>query len=154
MLDRLITMVRAGAARDESVDGPDRALQLAVAALLVEAALMDGRFESTERDTIRRLVIERLDVPAGDADALIEDAEHAVDESGELWGFAKVVKDSYDEAARIGMIEMLWEVAYADGVLDAFEANLLRRIAGLIYVPDRESGEARKRVLARLGIDD
>jgi uncharacterized tellurite resistance protein B-like protein len=45
---------------------------------------------------------------------------------------------------------MLWEVAYADGQLHDYEASLLRRIAGLIYVGDRESGEARKRVLARL----
>ena len=50
------------------------------------------------------------------------------------------------------MIEMLWEVAYADGVLSKYEANLVRRIAGLIYVSDRDSGIARKRVMARLGI--
>jgi len=50
------------------------------------------------------------------------------------------------------VIEMLWEVAYADGQLHDYEANLLRRITGLLYVSDRESGEARKRVLARLGL--
>jgi uncharacterized tellurite resistance protein B-like protein len=46
----------------------------------------------------------------------------------------------------------MWEVVYADGVLDDYEANLLRRVAGLIYVPDRQSGEARQRVINRLGI--
>jgi uncharacterized tellurite resistance protein B-like protein len=51
------------------------------------------------------------------------------------------------------MIEMLWEVVYADGRLDDYEANLMRRIAGLIYVSDGESGSARKRVLDRLGLD-
>jgi uncharacterized tellurite resistance protein B-like protein len=49
------------------------------------------------------------------------------------------------------MIEMLWEVVYADGNVDHLEANLLRRVAGLLYVTDRESGEARKRVLDRKG---
>ena len=49
------------------------------------------------------------------------------------------------------LIEKMWEIVYADGVLDDYEANLLRRVAGLIYVPDRESGAARQRVLARLG---
>ncbi len=44
----------------------------------------------------------------------------------------------------------MWEVVYADGVLDDYEANLLRRVAGLIYVPDRQSGEARQRVINRL----
>jgi len=48
------------------------------------------------------------------------------------------------------MIEMLWEVAYADGSLHDFESNMLRRVAGLLYVTDRESGDARKRVVARL----
>ena len=48
---------------------------------------------------------------------------------------------------RVGIIEMLWEVAYADGVLDPHEDMLLRQIAGLIHVPDRERGLARKRAL-------
>jgi uncharacterized tellurite resistance protein B-like protein len=47
---------------------------------------------------------------------------------------------------------VVWEVAYADGSLHDYEASVLRRITGLLYVSDRESGEARKRVLARLGL--
>ena len=50
------------------------------------------------------------------------------------------------------MIEMLWEVVFADGKEHAFEANLVRRVTGLIYVTDHESGSARKRVRARLGL--
>ena len=53
-----------------------------------------------------------------------------------------------DEVSRV--IEMAWEVAYADGELHDHEANLLRRLGGLLYVSDRERGDARKRVLARL----
>ena len=51
---------------------------------------------------------------------------------------------------RIELIEMIWEVVYADGELHDYEANLLRRLGGLLYVSDRERGDARKRVLARL----
>ena len=47
------------------------------------------------------------------------------------------------------MIEMLWDVVYADGDLDDFEANMMRAVTGLLYVSDRDSGDARKRVLAR-----
>ena len=57
-----------------------------------------------------------------------------------------------DEEERIGVIEMLWEVAYADGELHDYEASLLRRVAGLLYVSDRANGEARLRVMAKLGI--
>jgi len=53
----------------------------------------------------------------------------------------------------VELIEMLWEVAYADRVLDEYEDSLLRRVGGLIYVPDRERATARQRVLKRLGLD-
>ena len=53
---------------------------------------------------------------------------------------------------RVGILELLWEVVYADGTLHDYEASLLRRVAGLLYVSDRESGEARLRVMERLGI--
>jgi uncharacterized tellurite resistance protein B-like protein len=64
-----------------------------------------------------------------------------------------VIKDSFDQEERVELMEMLWEVVYADGALHHLEANLMRRIAGLIFVPDRESGEARKRALSKLGLD-
>ena len=51
------------------------------------------------------------------------------------------------------LIELLWEVVYSDGSLHAYESNLLRRIGGLIYVSDRDRGDARKRVLQRLSAE-
>ena len=54
---------------------------------------------------------------------------------------------------RVGILELLWEVVYADGQLHDYEASLLRRVAGLLYVSDRESGEARLRVMGRLGTE-
>ncbi|MDJ0949298.1 MAG: TerB family tellurite resistance protein [Alphaproteobacteria bacterium] len=125
-------------------------LQLAVAALLIEAARMDGEFGADERDVIRRAITERLEI--ADADALIAEAEQMAAEAGEYWSFARVAKNSFDYDERVELIEMLWEVAYADGELHDYEANLLRRITGLLYVSDRDSGAARKRVLERFGL--
>ena len=71
----------------------------------------------------------------------------------ELFHFTRIVNERLSPEQRVELIEMLWEVAYADGVLDQYEDSLLRRIGGLIYVPDRERGMARQRVLARLGLD-
>ena len=59
------------------------------------------------------------------------------------------MRNHFSEEERVKMIEMLWEVVYADGDLDDFEANMMRSVTGLLYVSDRESGDARKRVLAR-----
>ena len=71
-------------------------------------------------------------------------AENAV----EMSRFTSLLRDQFDHEERIEMIEMLWHVVYVDGKIHDHEANLLRRVAGLLYVSDRESGEARKRVVS------
>ena len=153
MLQRLKSFVGGSGGGEAKAAGPDE-LHLAVAVMLVEAARMDERFDERERAAIARLIETRLELPADDAGALVDAAEEVAEEMGELWTFARVVKDRYSHDERVEMIEMLWEVAYADGELHHYEANLLRRIAGLIYVSDRESGLARKRAVQRLGITD
>jgi len=85
---------------------------------------------------------------------MIEEAEQAVQETGQLYGFTRVIKDRYTPEERVRMIEWLWQVAFADGNVDMFESNLIRRIAGLIYVSDVDRGRAKKRVQARLGINE
>tara|TARA_S200000501_G_C20547031_1_gene622707 strand:+ start:141 stop:614 length:474 start_codon:yes stop_codon:yes gene_type:complete len=124
----------------------------AAAALLVEMAVMDGAFDTNERETIVRLISDRFDLNILDVADLVAEAEVAVSGSVELFSFTKILRDDFDHSDRIKMIEMLWEVAYADGILHDFEANLIRRATGLLHVSDRESGVARKRVLERLDI--
>ena len=84
----------------------------------------------------------------------MEEGRKFVADSSDLYGFTRIIKDNFSEEERIRMIEMLWEVAYSDGERHHFEANLVRRVAGLIYVSDRESGEARKRVFKTLGLNE
>ena len=128
-------------------------LQLAAAALLVEAARMDDHFDADEREVIGTVLSRRLELGPAAVEELIAAADLRVDTSSQIYGFARTVKDWFSQAERIELIEMLWEVVYADGTLHHYEANLLRRIAGLIYVSDRESGAARKVALRRLGIE-
>ena len=132
-----------------NAEGP---IAAAAAALLVEMAVMDGAFDTNERETVVRLISERFDLNISDVADLVTDAEAAVSSSVELFSFTKILRDDFDHSDRIKMIEMLWEVAYADGILHDFEANLIRRATGLLHVSDRESGVARKRVLERLDI--
>ena len=127
---------------------------LAAAALLMEAALLDGNFADKERGAILSILQRNFTLSMGDAEALVAEAEKAQAEANHLVRFTRAIKDAYGPDERAAMLEMLWEVAYADGVLHHYEANLLRRISGLLYVSDREAGAARKRVLARLGLDD
>ena len=124
---------------------------LAAAALLVHAATVDAHFGDDERRTIMRLIESRLELTAEESRTLFDAALEAVDRSIQLHGFTHAVKNGFSYDERVELIEMLWEVVYADGKLDEFESQLMRRIGGLIYVDDRDRGIARKRVLERLG---
>lgn len=127
-------------------------LELAAAALLVEAAVLDGEFDDNERATIERLLKDHFKVDEAEAKSLVADAEQTIAKSNELYTLTRTIKDHMEIDERVQIMEMLWEVAYADGEVHHYESNLVRRLAGLLYVPDRESGEARKRVMARLGL--
>jgi len=132
----------------------DAPVQMAVAALLIEAALFDGHFDDRERKQILKLLRARFALSEMAAQTLCEQAQIWAEDPNNLHRFTKTVKDAMPHEERVELIEMLWEVAYADGRIDDFEANLLRRIGGLIYVSDRERGQAQKRVLSRLAIDE
>lgn len=149
MIDRIAALFRADRAPDEDDKHGTDELQLAAAALLVEAAAMDETFDAAERRKILALIERRFTVTPEEAAALIELAEAEIADSAHLYRFTRVVNDQFSPEERIELIEMLWEVAYADGHVHAYESNLLRRIAGLIYVSDRDSGLARQRVRAR-----
>ncbi|HEY9080399.1 TerB family tellurite resistance protein [Magnetovibrio sp.] len=125
-------------------------LQRAAAALLVEAAVMDGTFGEDERAVVLRLLKDRFDLSVSETETLLGEAETAISESNELYTLTRTIKENFEHSERVELIEMLWEVAYADGELHDYESNLVRRLSGLLYVSDRDSGEARKRVLERL----
>ena len=152
MLDRLRRLLTGGPPVAQPAAHSFEERQLAAAALMVEAATMDGTLGADERGRIGRSIQDRFGLSADEAADLIAEAEQAVAASVQWHGFTSAIKDGFDHAERVELIEMLWEVVYADGQLHDYEASLLRRIAGLLYVSDRESGEARKRVLARLGV--
>lgn len=150
MLDR----IKALFAPEEATAPPPahHDVELAAAALLVVAAEQDGLFCDDERGHVEAVLARRFDHLDGEEIAeLVEQAEQLVADSAQILRFTRTIKDRFTPEQRIEMVELLWEVVYADGELDDHEATLMRRIGGLVYVTDRERGEARKRVLRRLG---
>ncbi|MEM7443724.1 MAG: TerB family tellurite resistance protein [Pseudomonadota bacterium] len=139
----------------EPVSEEDRAadLRLAAAALLVEQARMDETIDDSEHDRIVELVRWRFKLGEEEAAELVQSAEGLTSGPAQWYGLTAKIKNAFNQDERIQMIEMLWDVAYADGKLDDMEANLIRRIAGLLYVDDRDSGRAHKRVLQRYGVE-
>ena len=151
MIDSILGWL-TGASPDGAAP-PREELQLALAALLVEAAYSDDHFEPAERSVIARLLSCRFKLSQPEAQALLAAGEAEAGRAAELFRFTRVVNERLSPEQRVELVEMLWEVAYADGVLDQYEDSLLRRVGGLIYVTDRERGMARQRVLKRRGLD-
>lgn len=152
MIDKLKAFLFQGDAGSAEAHSDAEATQTAAAVLLAEAALMDGHLGDDERDSITTLIGRRFGITAADARALVERAVGEAKQSAELYGYARTLKDRFSYEERIELMEMLWEVVYADGDLHDYEANLMRRLAGLLYVEDQDSGAARKRAMERLGL--
>ncbi|MEM7777948.1 MAG: TerB family tellurite resistance protein [Pseudomonadota bacterium] len=144
MLDRLMDFL-SGTNEEPGIVQTD--LDLAVAALLVEAARMDDVFDDAERATIEGLLAKRFELSESDAATLVARADERVQASAQYFRFTHEIVQRMSEEERGGVIEMLWRVAYADGELDPHEDALIRQIAGLIHVTDRDRARARQRAL-------
>ena len=111
---------------------------------------MDASFDEVERRRILDILPRRFSLSPDEAETLLAAAEDKADGSVQILGFTRAVKDNYSYEERIALVEMLWEVVLADGRVDAHEAQLMRRIGGLIYVSDRDGAIARRRAAQRL----
>ncbi len=127
-------------------------VKLASAALLARAAWLDGKLDAAEEVALNRLMVERFSINETEAKEIIAEATEDVDNGNDIYKYTKVVRNSFDNSERVALMEMLWQLVYSDGELHDFEATLMRRLAGLLYVDDRESGAARKRALKKLGV--
>lgn len=134
---------------DTPAAAPAPDLRLSVAVLLLEAARQDDTFDARERAKIESLLISRFALSQAECAALMAAAEIRASQMTQLHGHTSHIAQAMSPDERVQLIEMLWDVAYADDVLDPEEDLLIRRIAGLIYVSDRERVLARQRVLAR-----
>ena len=123
--------------------------RLSVAVLMVEAALQDEHFCERERGMIRTLLMRRFNLSAGEYAQLIECAEQQNKLMVQLLGHTSDIAEAMAMAERVEMIGMLWDVAYADDKLHPEEELLIRRIAGLVSVGDRDRVVARQDAVAR-----
>ncbi len=148
MLDKLRALL---AGREENRTGEEPAdLPLAVAALLVEAARADETYAEEEKTIIDAALGEKFSLTPEAARDLRSRAEAAQAEAFDLHQFTKQAK-TMPHGEKIALIETLWRVVLSDAERDQYEDALIRRICGLIYIDDRESGEARQRIAAAIG---
>jgi len=125
-------------------------LRLAAAALLVHASAIDGKVDPAERRKLKTLLQERFDLDGNAVRQLLAEAGEREAESVDLYRFTSVLCRELGQDGRKRIIEMLWEVALADGVLHEFEAHLVWRAAELLGVSTRDRVTLRKAVESRL----
>jgi uncharacterized tellurite resistance protein B-like protein len=142
---RLLTGPDAGHLPDERNDPA-----FALAVLLIETAHSDDRVTEREQRVIERALARRFQLQPFETARLVQAAAEGSVRATDLYNFTRIVVQHFSEEERIGIIEMLWDVAYSDGELTGDEDTLIRRVAGLLYVPDTDRGEAKRRARERL----
>jgi uncharacterized tellurite resistance protein B-like protein len=125
---------------------PDTDARLALAALLVRIARSDNDYAQSEIDRIDRILAARYALSPFEATALRRQAEGLEAEAPDTVRFTRAIKDAVPYEDRLAVIGALWQVALADGDRDTQEDTMMRMVANLLGVTDRDSNIARQRV--------
>ena len=116
-----------------------------VAALLIHAAKIDENYSEVEKKIIKKAIMDINNIADSDAEKLISLAEKKESEQNQIIEFTKEIKN-YPMEFRLKIIEVIWKIVYSDGTNDAYEANLIRRICGLLYISGKDNGNIKIKV--------
>ena len=122
-------------------------IEEAVVVLLLRAANIDGKKDEQEIEAIKRLIIQQFDYDEEKADMLITSASEKEESSADLFEWSKIINDHYDLDSKKIVFSMMCEIICADGLIDPFESNLIRRLSGLLYISDKDAGAIKKKVM-------
>ena len=116
-----------------------------IASLLIHAAKIDENYSENEKQIIRRALLDLNLTKINEVEELMIKAEKKEQESNQIIEFTKEIKKNSIEF-RLKVIEILWKIVYSDGTNDNYESNLIRRVCGLLYISDRDSGMMKLKV--------
>ena len=116
-----------------------------ITALLIHAAKIDDNYTDVEKEIIKKALISLEEVKPKETEELLKKAEEIEQESNQIVAFTKEIKKNSMEF-RLKVIEILWKIVYSDGSSDSYESNLIRRVCGLLYISDRDSGMIKLKV--------
>ena len=119
-----------------------------IAALLIHAAKIDEVYNEKEKDIVKKTLIE-LGAESSSVDKLISDATIIEENSNQILDFTKEVKNA-PESDKIRIIESLWRIIYSDNNADMYETNLMRRLAGLLYIDAKIMGDLKEKIKKKL----
>ena len=116
-----------------------------VAALLINAAKIDENYTDIEKKIIKIALENIYNISSDQVEKLMIHAEKKEGEQNQIIEFTKEIK-KYSMESRLKIIEIIWKIVYSDGASDNYESNLIRRICGLLYVSDKDSGIIKAKV--------
>ena len=150
MIAKLGSWIREFTEDEKAAPAGDSEWATLMASLLVEAAMADGELDDDERSQITRILAAQPTIDAGAVEGLIDTALSWHAERIEIHALTRSIRAETEAEDRIAIVEMAWMVVLADGEVHEYEAQLMRRLAGLLYVDDIESGRAAKRARIRV----
>ena len=110
-----------------------------ITSLLIHAAKIDDNYTNVEKEIIKKALISLKAITTNEAEELIKKAEKKEQESNQIIEFTREIKKNPMEF-RLKIVEILWKIIYSDGTSNNYESNLIRRVCGLLYVSDKDSG--------------
>tara|TARA_B100001248_G_scaffold241705_1_gene208626 strand:- start:898 stop:1347 length:450 start_codon:yes stop_codon:yes gene_type:complete len=115
--------------------------------LMIEAAYTDGQIEKIELDKIKSSLINIFEEDENEVNSVLNQAVNNKNNSKSLYHYTSIINKNFSEDKKLLLIETLWEIVLSDGKIHDYESNLIRRLAGLLYISDVNSGNARKKAL-------
>ena len=125
----------------------DREEIVAVCALFLEMGRIDETFTEQEMARVLSILTDKYGLSGEDANALLDEADRELNESVDLWQFAKVINDRYSPARKEKLIERLWQIVYVDGKMDQYEHYLMNKISHLLDISHKQLIDAKLKVL-------
>ena len=122
-------------------------MRVATCALFVEMARIDEKFTQAEVDTILSILKETYGLSQEHADALLAEADKELDESVDLWQFARLINENYSVDEKIEIIETLWQMVFVDGKMDRYEHYLMSKLKNLLRLSHDQLINAKLKVL-------
>ena len=116
-----------------------------IASLLVHAARIDENYTDVERKIIKSALLDLMNVSENKVEELLKKAEKKEEESNQIVEFTREIKKR-SESDKIEIIEALWEIIYSNKNADMYETNLMRRLAGLLYIDNKIMGDIKDKI--------
>ena len=150
MFELFKTTVNKFKNNEENIQNDEVKALNSIVALLVEAASIDGEIGNDEKNQIENILIERLNLDKIEAEKILEQTISEAEEQIEIWSKTNDIRKELDYEERLNIFELMWEIVLVDDVIDVFEAQLMRRVSGLLYISDIDSGNCKKRAIEKL----